>query len=44
MHQAAGVQVIAQGGLPHLREIQSVLARREIRSEVVQPPKGQCGS
>jgi hypothetical protein len=44
MHQGPDVRVIAQGGLSHLREIQQVLAGRGISAELVQPPKGQCGS
>jgi len=44
MHQAQGTQVIAQGGLSHLREVQTVLAKRGIEAEILQPPTGQCGS
>ena len=44
MRSAIETQVIAQGGLAHLREIQKVLAERGIAAEVQQPPKGQCGS
>jgi hypothetical protein len=44
MHTAPGTQVVAQGSLAHLKEIQGVLARHGIPAELVHPPKGQCGS
>ncbi len=44
MHTGPEQHVIAQGGLDHLREIQRVLTRQGISSEVQRPPTGKCGS
>lgn len=44
MHPTNDVLVIAQGGLAHLREMQGVLTRRGVAAQILQPPKGQCGS
>ena len=44
MQPSNAVQVIAQGGLAHLREIEQLLARHGLRAEIVKPPEGQCGS
>jgi len=38
------VLVIAQGGLAQLRELQGILAQRGLSAQLLQPPKGQCGS
>ena len=44
MQSTNDVLVIAQGGLAQLREIQGILAERGLSAQILQPPKGQCGS
>jgi len=44
MQQPNDILVIAQGGLEQLREIQRILAQRALAAQILQPPKGQCGS
>ena len=44
MHPTDDILVIAQGGLPQLREIQGILSERGLAARILQPPNGQCGS
>jgi hypothetical protein len=44
MQSSSDIEIIAQGGLSQLREIQHILARGGIAAELLQPPKGKCGS
>ena len=44
MQSESDVQVIAQGGLDHLRDLQRVLRRAGIASDLVRPPKEKCSS
>lgn len=44
MQPAPDVLVLAQGGIQELRDMQRVLARAGIDSELVRPPKEKCSS
>lgn len=37
------ISILAQGSVDHLKELQRLLVRRGVTSELVQPPEG-CGS
>lgn len=44
MEPSEDYAVVAAGGLPHVREVQDVLARAGLASDFVKPPEGQGSS
>jgi len=42
--QGEGPAVIAQGAIDTLRELRELLRKRDIHSEMIQPPEGQGSS
>jgi len=44
MDQSEGIQIVAEGTMDHLRELQRALREVDIEARITSPPRAQCSS